>query len=62
MALGRDRAWIVEQAVRRFLAEEQAFLAAVRQGQADIEAGRFITDDEMEASLDRIEAELATRQ
>ena len=57
-ALGRDRAWIVEQAVRRFVAAETEFIAAVQRGRADIAAGRFVTQEDMEAELDRIEAEL----
>ena len=57
-ALGRDRAWIVEQAVRRFVEAETEFIAAVQHGRADIAAGRFVTQEDMEAELDRIEAEL----
>jgi len=60
-ALNRDRAWIVEQAVRQYVQAEAAFLAAVQQGRADIQAGRFITHEEMEAELDRIEAEVNPR-
>ena len=61
-ALNRDRAWIVEQAVRRFLAEETTFIAAVQRGRADIQAGRYVTHEEIEAELDRIEAELGAPQ
>lgn len=60
-ALNRDRAWIVEQAVRQYVQAEAAFLAAVRQGRADIAAGRFVTHEEMDAELDRIDAEVAPR-
>ena len=60
-ALNRDRAWIVEQAVRQYVQAEAAFLAAVKQGRADIAAGRFVTHEEMEAELDRIEAEVDPR-
>jgi predicted transcriptional regulator len=59
-ALGRDRAWIVEQAVRRFVQAESEFIAAVRRGREDIQAGRFVDHDEMEAELNRIEAEFHT--
>lgn len=61
-ALGRDRAWIVEQALKRFIEAENAFIAAVRQGQEDIRAGRFITDEEMNTELDRIETEFSPHQ
>jgi predicted transcriptional regulator len=60
-ALGRDRAWVVEQAVRRYVLSEAEFLAAVQRGQADIAAGRFVTHDEMEAELDQIESEFGPR-
>ena len=53
-ALQRDRAWIVEEAVRRYVVEEEQFIAAVAQGRADIEAGRFTDWEEVEAELDRI--------
>jgi predicted transcriptional regulator len=57
-ALGRDRAWVVEQAIRRFVKDEADFIAAVQRGREDIKAGRFIEHGEMEAELDQIEAEL----
>ena len=56
-ALGRDRAWVVEQAVKRYIEDEAQFIAAVQRGRADIAAGRFVTHEEMEAELDRIDAE-----
>jgi predicted transcriptional regulator len=61
-ALHRDRAWIVEQAVRRYMEQEQQFIMAVEAGRADIRAGRFITNEEMEAELDQIDAELGIEQ
>jgi predicted transcriptional regulator len=61
-ALKRDRAWIVEQAVRQYVQAEAAFLAAVQQGRSDIAAGRFVTHDAMDAELDRIDAEVDGRQ
>jgi predicted transcriptional regulator len=57
-ALKRDRAWIVEQAVRRYLADETQFIAAVAQGRAEIAAGHFVTHEDVTAELDAIEAEL----
>jgi len=57
-ALGRDRAWVVEQAVKRYLADESEFLGAVLRGRADIAAGRFVDHADVEADLDQIEAEL----
>jgi len=55
-ALDRDRSWIVEQAVRRYLEDEAQFIAAVRAGIADADAGRVISMEEMEAQLDAIDA------
>jgi len=57
-AIDRDRAWIVEQAVRRYIGEERQFIASVEAGRAAIARGDFVTHEEMEAELDRIDAEL----
>ena len=57
-ALRRDRSWIVEDAVRRYVAEEKAFIAAVLQGREDIQAGRLTDWEEVETELDRILDEL----
>jgi predicted transcriptional regulator len=55
-ALGRDRAWIVEQAVKRYIQDEAQFIAAVRAGIADADAGRVVSMEEIEAQLDAIDA------
>jgi len=51
-ALARDydraRGWIVARAVERYVAEESQLLAMVREGEADIEAGRTFTQEEVE--------------
>jgi predicted transcriptional regulator len=60
-ALGRDRAWVIEQAVKRYIADESEFIAAVQRGRADIATGRFIEHDQMESELDRIEAEFSNQ-
>jgi predicted transcriptional regulator len=57
-ALKRDRAWIVEQAVRRYLADETQFIAAVAQGRAEIAASHFVAHEDVIADLDAIEAEI----
>ena len=61
-ALGRDRAWIVEQAVARYIQDEAQFIAAVRAGLADAEAGRVINMEQMEAELDAIDAKYEARR
>jgi predicted transcriptional regulator len=60
-ALGRDRAWIVEQAVRRYVESESEFINSVMRGREDIKAGRFVDHDKLETDLDRIEAETSKR-
>jgi predicted transcriptional regulator len=55
-ALDRDRAWVIEQAVKRYLEDEAQFIAAVRAGIADADAGRVISMEEMETRLDVIDA------
>jgi predicted transcriptional regulator len=55
-ALDRDRAWVIEQAVKRYLEDEAQFIAAVRAGIADADAGRVINMEEMETRLDAIDA------
>jgi predicted transcriptional regulator len=53
-ALDRDRAWIVEQAVKRYLEDESAFIAAVQRGLVDARAGRVTEHDAFMAELDAI--------
>ncbi len=53
-ALDRDRAWIVEQAIKRYVADEADFISAVRRGQADARAGRVTEHDDFMAELDAI--------
>ena len=54
--LGRDRGWIVAQAVKRYIEDEAQFIAAVAAGRAAAAAGRTISMEEMEAQLDAIDA------
>ena len=53
-ALDRDRAWVIEQAVKRYLADESAFIAAVQRGRADARAGHVTEHDDFMAELDAI--------
>jgi predicted transcriptional regulator len=53
-ALRRERSWIVEEAVRRYIAEQAAFIAAVRRGQEDAQAGRVTPHEDVMQELDRI--------
>jgi predicted transcriptional regulator len=54
--LGRDRGWIVAQAVKRYIEDEAQFIAAVAAGRAAAAAGRAISMEEMEAQLDAIDS------
>ena len=38
-ALGRNRSWVIEEALRGYIASEQQFLTAVEEGLRDLEAG-----------------------
>jgi len=51
-ALDRDRGWVIEQAIRRYLEDEAQFIAAVQRGRADARAGRVTEHDEFMAELD----------
>jgi predicted transcriptional regulator len=53
-ALDRDRSWIVEQAIRRYLADESEFIAAVQRGRADARAGRVTEHDDFMTELDKV--------
>ena len=53
-ALDRDRAWIVTEAVKRFVADEAEFIAAVQRGRADARAGRVTEHDAFMAELDTL--------
>jgi predicted transcriptional regulator len=45
----RSRAWLVAQAVERYVSEESAFLSFVREGEDAIVAGDFVTHDQLVA-------------
>jgi predicted transcriptional regulator len=56
-ALGRNRSWIIKEALRGYIASEQQFLEAVNEGLRDIEAGHVIDHqvvmDEIDELLDQ---------
>jgi predicted transcriptional regulator len=47
--LDRPRSWIVAKAIERYVAEEGELIAAIRVGEADLDAGRTHTQQEVEA-------------
>ena len=49
--MDRPRAWIIKEAVAQYLERETWYLAEVQKGMDDLEAGREISHDEVEARL-----------
>jgi predicted transcriptional regulator len=47
--LERSRAWVIAKAVERYVEEELELVEAIREGERDIDEGRFFTQEEMEA-------------
>jgi predicted transcriptional regulator len=45
--LDRSKAWIVSQAVRRFVEQESEFLAFVQEGIDDLENDRWISHEDL---------------
>lgn len=39
----RSRAWMVARAIARFVDEEEALVGAIKEGEADIAAGRVVS-------------------
>lgn len=61
-ALKRTPSSLVEEAIRALLASEAQFLAAVRQGQADIATGQGVPWETVEAELDELIANTPARE
>lgn len=47
--LDRSRAWVIAKAIDRYVEEELEFVEFVREGQRDIEEGRYFTQEQVEA-------------
>ena len=45
----RSKSFLANEAIERYLKEEEAFLAAVEQGKTDVAAGRVFSTDEARA-------------
>ncbi len=52
----RTRSFLIAEAVREYVEREYAHLAAVGEGDADIEAGRYLTGDGMAAWIEDLKA------
>lgn len=44
----RSRGWLIAQAIERYVGEEMALIAAIREGEADFAAGRVLSQAEIE--------------
>jgi predicted transcriptional regulator len=58
----RSRSFLIAQAVREFVEREYASLVAVREGEADIEAGRSIEGDDVRAWFAELKGGRRTRE
>lgn len=51
-ATKRSKSYLSNEALERYLAEEEDFIAAVHEGLADAKAGHIHTIDEVDAAMD----------
>jgi predicted transcriptional regulator len=54
--MDRSRSYLIAEAVREFVEREYAHLLHIREGEADIEAGRALSGDEMHAWVKDLKA------
>jgi len=47
----RSKSFLANEAIERYLSEEEAFISSVRQGMADVAEGRVYETDEMRERL-----------
>jgi len=53
---GRTKSWLINEALRSFVANEQQFLAAIEEGKQALKEGRVIDHATVVAAFDRIVA------
>lgn len=53
----RSKSFLANEAIERYLSEEEAFVKSVRQGMADVAEGRVYDPDEVRARLNEFVAE-----
>ena len=56
----RSKSFLANEAIERYLKEEEAFIASVKKGQADIAAGRVYTTNEMQEHLKKLVSKKAS--
>jgi predicted transcriptional regulator len=58
----RSKSFLANEAIERYLSEEEAFIASVKQGMADVEAGAVYSTDEMREQLQAFVAKKSASQ
>ncbi len=53
-ATGRSKSWVVNEALRSYVANEQQFLAAVEQGKQALRDGKTLDHETVVAAFERI--------
>lgn len=53
-AAGRSKSWLINEALRSYVANEQQFLAAVEEGKQALRAGRVLDHATVVAAFERI--------
>jgi predicted transcriptional regulator len=53
-AIGRSKSWLVNEALRSYVANEQQFLAAVEEGKQALQDGRTVDHQMVIAAFERI--------
>jgi RHH-type rel operon transcriptional repressor/antitoxin RelB len=55
-ATGRSKSWLINEALRSYVANEQQFLAAVEEGKQALREGRVIDHETVVTAFDRLTA------
>jgi RHH-type transcriptional regulator, rel operon repressor / antitoxin RelB len=53
-ATGRSKSWLINEALRSYVTNEQQFLAAVEEGKQALKDGRVIDHDTVVAAFNRL--------
>jgi len=53
----RSRAWLVAQAVKRYVKEESKFFAFLQEGEDDIARGDYVTHEQLVAEIQAMQQE-----
>jgi RHH-type rel operon transcriptional repressor/antitoxin RelB len=53
-ATGRSKSWLINEALRSYVANEQQFLAAVEEGKQALREGKIVDHETVVAAFERI--------